>query len=898
MDSLLQAFAAFRSDPWPKQADQALTEILPSCVAMNSPSIPQDTTNIWTTVIASYAALVPSMNSLSKILARLAGSTEDPVPKAKTIELATTSITSLGSVLASNAAPPTAVWVDQTILSTLLDDVAEWLSDGGDMLENKICDQLTQLNSVMANPLVGESDLRSCLDELGETLTGIQVSLSSITQYMMSNVEGGSGGLGGISYTPADPPGSLGVNGSAGSATARNLRFDGRATDLEIKQVCAFPDQCQMLINEADRLFFTNDKKSINNAAILYARLRRRLAFIPSLISALEASDRSGKTGDEPQLWAAYDEIEGRLTVSAITQLQSIYNQCLGRINRISLGLDMFGHAPNWSPRLSFDFYADAVESQLDFLKLLEGAMEAYYKELVEARSSHATLEKIQKSNKKAKEAAGQRIHLISRQSGILDSANERIASFTPLLKQARSDIKEKMRTVESDIERFINLDMQSLLDAFASVCMAPSAEFAGATAMQSAYKAITTIPDSQGRPVNQGYVISELKSCGNTLQSLSEAFHYSADGSVECDDPGALKIMATADQITSLMEQFAKAIPKRDHDALSAALEDYVDKVKQRNSAVIAYNTALALLAEAATDLEYFDKQTQQIGARLLSLDPNLPAIYYWLQRTIDSQSLAIMEQLNYEGRAISFWSLAPLPPFTEPGPLRGSPDLENNQQTLSRSFADGVTAFARSPWSVWPQGDNQGVLYRFTPTERTSFLSPTKNTDGQNIYGIFKNFSATAEAGSLFPGEANVRLSQVRLWLIGAACQPDGSKRQLLMTQIQHMGQEVIVQPSGGGGEPPMKFEHDAVALQFQFNCAGVKTVADCTGDRIFSREAIEDDYRYTTGESTENKNAPIGPFATWRFQVLEADQAGLDLSGVSDIYVEFCGRNMSVF
>ncbi|EXM15386.1 hypothetical protein FOTG_16264 [Fusarium oxysporum f. sp. vasinfectum 25433] len=46
--------------------------------------------------------------------------------------------------------------------------------------------------------------------------------------------------------------------------------------------------------------------------------------------------------------------------------------------------------------------------------------------------------------------------------------------------------------------------------------------------------------------------------------------------------------------------------------------------------------------------------------------------------------------------------------------------------------------------------------------------------------------------------------------------------------------MGKETILPPGGG---QPMVFEHDAVVLQFQFNTTGLKTIADCTGDRIFS-------------------------------------------------------------
>lgn len=98
-----------------------------------------------------------------------------------------------------------------------------------------------------------------------------------------------------------------------------------------------------MILNKADRLFFTNDKDSIDGAKTLYSRILRRLAFLPTLIKALTPSTK--REDDTPQIKLAYDNIEAnwQLTVSALTQLQAVYNQAIGRLNKIALGEDMFG---------------------------------------------------------------------------------------------------------------------------------------------------------------------------------------------------------------------------------------------------------------------------------------------------------------------------------------------------------------------------------------------------------------------------------------------------------------------------------------------------------------------------------------------------------------------------
>ena len=90
-----------------------------------------------------------------------------------------------------------------------------------------------------------------------------------------------------------------------------------------------------------------------------------------------------------------------------------------------------------------------------------------------------------------------------------------------------------------------------------------------------------------------------------------------------------------------------------------SSALNLYVELVAKRNSAVVSYNAALQLLWESLSDANYYAKQHQQLGIALLQLDPNLPAIHFWLACLRDTLRQDIMQRLNYEGRAVCSWGL-----------------------------------------------------------------------------------------------------------------------------------------------------------------------------------------------------------------------------------------------
>jgi hypothetical protein len=700
-------------------------------------------------------------------------------------------------------------------------------------------------------------------------------------------IRAGNGGLGGSGPNYESPHGRTGKPGSNGAFSAHRLGFDGRITDLDVDRVFAFPEQCQMLLDKADRLYFTNRTSEIVEATALYSTIIRRLSFVPGILA----------TKSEPPLLKAYKSIDAlyepisSLTVSSLTQLDFIRVQALNRSNRISLGEDMFGHANSWAPRLSVNFYSDSVNNQLKFLQNLEDAQAEYNEALSKQSDASNALNALRLSNKQAEDASKERIDLYTRPSGGLDECSQKIRSFIPLMEKNRQSIKAAIARVQWDIENEINLDPQTLLDAFATFAEEPSA-FSIASAVAKAtldtYDAMSTIEDNQGQKYEKSWVISELGTCGDTLQSLHEAVKARKDGAFDLTDPGALKLITTSVNIKTLVSKFKDAIPNADKEEMSNALDRYIEVVIERNDAIVAYNSVLQLLAEALSDQTYYHKAIDEIGEKLLKIDQTLPAIYYWISRVINSVRLDVMQRLNYEARAITFWGLSRSTSFTEPGPLLGYLDLARNQNELEKKFEDCVSNFSHSLWSIWPkETSDQGLYYQLSDAELEALKQPNPDSDGSKFYEVFVSFSETSP---LFFNMANIRLSQFRVWIIGATCDKNQGGKQMLTIDIQHMGKEKVISPAS----TIFSFDHDAAAFQFKYDATDIKDIHDCQWKRVFSTESIEQDF--SGGEVSKNTYAPLGPLVVWRVVVRENGNPGLSLKRISKAYLEFCGRSMS--
>ncbi|KAK9709518.1 hypothetical protein K7432_008989 [Basidiobolus ranarum] len=887
-------FPSFNKLNWAhKVAELVKNNLFQKCSGV--PTISSDDLKQVQKSLESHQEFLNSANGLITQLSSLADTSSNPMyptPEEETIKVAATCGKAIESVLSAKYGPVSlkdgSLTKEVTALAT---SIKEWLDQGGgtsdeDNLRKNMAAVTSYLLQLPAQDR-DDSELEQDLQIVSDGLTAACSEVESKVRHTVASANGGLGGAGGSSYKAEIPYGSHGGPGSPGAVESISLYFNGREEDIAaMTQVCVFPDQCQMLLNQADRNFFQNSKESIEMAGILYSRLVKRLSFVPTLYPL------SGKQSPKTEnLAKAYDYIENvyGLSFTCAQQLTTILTQAQTRLNYLLQGADMFGNFPNWVPRLSYEFYKGEVMGLLEYLQKLQTSVASYSNARQDAQKVEAAITVAIASNRNMKAQADASISLLTGSNGMLEESALKISLYTPILKAKRADLKVRIQAVQSALQNVINMDPQTVLDAFASVAMAPSNLFADATALANFYKAYSNVTDIQGNQINREYIISQLKSCEKTFKSLSEAYSVNKDGSYAVDDPGALKIIASQSAMEDLVSQYRNAIPKEASE-LEKSFDDYVNTINQRNGAVLKYNLTLQALVKAKADSDYYDCLVQKLSAQKLMLNPTLPFIYYWMDRLVNNCQLDIMRRLNCSGRAIRFWGLTTQgTTMTSPGPLRGYIDLFNNQTSLTNLFGNCLSDMATSVWNYWPASHSgeTGLLYDFTGSELSAIRKANFDADKKTkLHGIMIHFN---ENSPTFAGLYNLRLNQVRVWLPGAKTKADSLDRQLLHISIKHMGREKIKSKHG----EVFDFDHSAVSLQYIYDAAQVKSVKDIKKPKIdFSKQSIENDY--TGGQATPDKMAPLGPLTTWWIQISDADNPGLDLGDVQSAHIEFWGRN----
>jgi hypothetical protein len=231
-----------------------------------------------------------------------------------------------------------------------------------------------------------------------------------------------------------------------------------------------------MLLNKADALYFSNTNANWVSASTYYQRLVKRLSFVPNLTQPVDPA----KPNQFSSLYYSYGSMQdvSQITTSAIVQLQSVFAQAKARLAQLGAGQDMFGHTPNWCPRMSFNFYQTRVSDLISQLQTLETAnanyLDALAKQTDTSESIQSGLDQIQSSLDKAND----RISLLTDPNGVLQVSASQINTFTPQLKVARTQISADLAKVANDIKNHISFDPQTIIDALSMVAVSELAFF------------------------------------------------------------------------------------------------------------------------------------------------------------------------------------------------------------------------------------------------------------------------------------------------------------------------------------------------------------------------------------------------------------------------------------
>ncbi|KAK6342450.1 hypothetical protein TWF718_007853 [Orbilia javanica] len=811
-------------------------------------------------------------------------------PSAGTVSTATLMKAVLANAL-SGSKPPDYVLISvTTAIQQYNQKCQEWL-EKGQSAEQALQDQLQSLFATMLGASGHASDGIK-LDPANQailTLFSASSQAKDTKLKALCSANQGKAGSGGINsnWGNGDPWGHPvdGKSGTAGSVSATNYDFLNGAVMQNFPVAYAFPEQCQMMLDTADRLFCSPNASDRAQAAGNYKDILLRLSFFPGMQKAA-SSKTSSLILDA---YKALEDTQG-LTVGAIDTLNTVYNTATTRLNAYTLGCDMFGNAANWVPRLSPTYYKTRVNSLLTKLQKLETLLNTVGQAAADQAARQDKINAGISASNDAQNDADQEIDTLCSPNGTLAIFGSKIQNLTQSLYTIRGEVEKAMSVVEKDMQSYWNFQGSDIYNALCTLVQSHDALTVIRTLGEFGYNAATTITDDQGGTIKTKYLIKQMIAFQGDIKALDMQVKGLSDGTIDVDAPGAPKLLATKESIDALVSQYTNSIPEQHRKDLTAQINRLIKATLERNEAVVNYNAALQQYSQALGNREAAIAQSKVWGTQKVTLDPALPSVFYALNKLRRDMQLNILQNMWYEGRAFAFWAVLPFDKIksTSPSALKGSKDLGASQDLLDNQFDNFLTQWANYTWSLWPaKGDNTqaGLLYKLSDDELKTLL--VAGTDSSNLKSFSTQIKFQPNVG-IFAGNANVRIRQIRLWLPGAKLNSDQLGRQLLKVSILHGGSETLQLGSNDG----LGFLHDPVKVTWQYDAAIVHGVADITNPKAaFGTEALENDFQGGTPDN--NTKAAIGPFTTWTFTVNESDNAGLDFSGVTEAYIEFWGR-----
>ena len=177
---------------------------------------------------------------------------------------------------------------------------------------------------------------------------------------------------------------------------------------------------------------------------------------MPSLAEPLDEDSPD----EYSMLYDAYNDMQNttQITMSCIPQLQSVYTKAKARLAQLAAGQDIFGHSPNWAPRLSYNYYDTHVTALLESLEKLEAGNLNYLNALKAQTDASESIQEGIDQLQDSIDKANDRITLLTDSNGILEMSAIQIATYTPQLKDYRTQISGEVMKVKNDIQNNINM--------------------------------------------------------------------------------------------------------------------------------------------------------------------------------------------------------------------------------------------------------------------------------------------------------------------------------------------------------------------------------------------------------------------------------------------------------
>ncbi|EFR01059.1 hypothetical protein MGYG_04062 [Nannizzia gypsea CBS 118893] len=764
----------------------------------------------------------------------------------------------------------------QAVLDKIIDEHYHWpadfTNDVNKLMECVLAEDVQKVHQMPPSMRTAEDVLKvskeSITHELIALLTALQRPedelLAELSQ--IANVDGGAYGVGGKGKKED------GKNGKAGKEGTLSIIRAGDYPEICKRKVCfAHPIQCRMLLDKANLLWFCGTLRQKAQGVIILERILKRLEF-------LDFKPAQQSHAEEP-LWSAYRAAEYGLFLTSgpkdeepasIQQLRAIKTEAEAALIHIRSGDDYYGGksgdvrlGARKVPRASFKFYQ---ETAAYFVEYLAKAEDTYRKCLSSSKDEEAKREAVRKRISMCETVAQNANTMIAEAKKDLVKSGMAIRVRNEAIKPARERLEKELETVMDLIRKQFGANFQDLLDALGQVIFVHGSwPMVGLQGVELLNKGISQIESDTGVKVNKDYLIKKIHDISNTIESLDEGYNVlKKDGSLDLYDPGAAKLIILETETMKLLNEFSFKLGLEPLKEVKKRFDAYIDAVQKRNNAVLSYNVALALLLKYEMEIESLralkgelEREASNLEAAHPTMQAFLKKLYgdsiqiaqLWLYKTQQAYCFVALNNENVIGKAMADFNFSSF----------DSDMLRAVHASLSNRYRDHTESMGQST-QVY-----SGLKYHLKERDVRILQS---GGDMGVILDVYISTNPPTDGPDVFFRRADVRLTKVRFFAVGVSTSDDR-----LDVVITHSGKEAILDKEGTRYE----FDHDPLVVGFKYDTTKMKAEGPDTSDGDIA-------------SANDDKYALVGPFTSWRIEILSESNKDLDLSDVSAAYFEF--------
>lgn len=600
---------------------------------------------------------------------------------------------------------------------------------------------------------------------------------------------------------------------------------------------------------------------------------------------------------------AARDPIEKQ-------QLTAIYYRALAALTNMAQLRDYFGYSRTYVPRASRSIFESIVPALLDHLTAIEPLYQRYF-EKQEATALHKadvqTLISLSQENLQL--LASETDEVRKQLSSTLDDI--RIAER--IVADAKSWLLAVMDDFKSQVETAFSLDLAQIFGILEQLTFTPTGASGidkilrasmlaaqGGRGLDAFRSAFDEISDAQGIKRTKRYIVRAISHLEETITKLKDGAQF-LGGSVTVDEDAMSLVFTSENQLSTLLDQCAD-FPAADE--VRKRLDTYTSAIITRNQHVLEFNgrasqfVALIKRTQSQTEQQNDLKSSlERTNAETIELFSELG----FLARLYSDTKFLTVKYINLLSRCYRAAYLCEAPsnlPRSFAG-LSGRISTELLRQELLKLYAALPRELERASTepATWPRNGSDGrptyrYFYRF---EEPAALSALKAC-GKAQFKIPLVTRVTRERQSPLAGKANVKVTHIRAWIKGIA-----TKSGHVATRLTHLGPE----QSQSIENTTFEFVHAPVTIEFKYDATHADTAAwastmsppDLPADAIQNvTPLVPSEDSILDGDTSlwrpNSDLTPISPFAVWDIEIVREHAEGIDLSGLTALWIELAG------